>query len=248
MMHTQKCKKCGSEYPFSDEYFCRDGKRKLTLLCKECKRKYNREYYASHLQEAKERHAQYYSQNRDSVLQKQKNYYQENKKRIVARNEEYQLAHKEQHSKSRKKCDLKHRDQYSAQAKKYREEHIDEYRKYQREYYHERYKTDAVWRFSKSVRSNIRDCFKRNGCEKNSKTEELLGISQKEFCNYLLKTYADQYGEEWDGKTPVHIDHITPIASAKSKEDIIALCNYKNLRLLKAEDNLRKGSKINFSI
>ena len=41
-----------------------------------------------------------------------------------------------------------------------------------------------------------------------------------------------------------HIDHIMPLASAKTKEDVIRLNNYINLQPLWAEDNLRKGTKI----
>ena len=219
-----------------------------SCLCKECKREYNKEYRTEHAEEIKKRKHEYYAAHRDAVLQKQKSYYRENKDRSIQRSCEYIRNHKEQHAVSQKKCYLAHREKYLEQARTYREEHIDEIRKYQRAYHHNRYEADDLWKFSKAIRANIRDCFKRNGWKKKSKTEEIIGISSEEFYKHLLKTYAEQYGEEWDGKTPVHIDHITPIASAKSEEDIIALCHYKNLRLLKAKDNLRKGSKQDYII
>lgn len=63
------------------------------------------------------------------------------------------------------------------------------------------------------------------------------------FVNYLLETYKKNYGVEYDNKEKVHIDHITPLSTAKTEEDVIKLCHYSNLQLLKAEDNLKKSNK-----
>ena len=40
------------------------------------------------------------------------------------------------------------------------------------------------------------------------------------------------------------IDHVVPLASAKTAEDMFALCYYTNLQPLWAKDNLRKGAKM----
>ena len=80
------------------------------------------------------------------------------------------------------------------------------------------------------------------------KTEEIIGISLKEFYYYLLKTFKDNYGYEWDGKEPVHIDHINPLKQCNTEEEVIRCCYYTNLQLLKAEDNLKKGDKTNWEL
>lgn len=49
-------------------------------------------------------------------------------------------------------------------------------------------------------------------------------------------------------KGKVDIDHIIPLASAKTKDEIIKLCHYTNLQLLKHSDNLLKGDKLNWQV
>ena len=48
----------------------------------------------------------------------------------------------------------------------------------------------------------------------------------------------------WENQGKWHIDHITPLSSAKTEEEVYRLCHYTNLQPLWAEDNLKKGSKI----
>lgn len=64
----------------------------------------------------------------------------------------------------------------------------------------------------------------------------------------MLETYKKNYGVEWDEKEDVHIDHIIPLTTAESEEDIIRLCHYTNLQLLKAKDNLEKRDKMDWSL
>lgn len=68
------------------------------------------------------------------------------------------------------------------------------------------------------------------------------------FNEHLLKTYKNNYGEEWDGVEKVHIDHIVPLATANTEEEVIKLCHWTNLQLLKEKDNLYKRDKLNYII
>ena len=89
---------------------------------------------------------------------------------------------------------------------------------------------------------------KRGNYKKNTKTYLILGAEYTQVKEHLLKTYKNNYGNEWDGVEKVHIDHKTPLATAKTEQDIIKLCYYTNLQLLKAKDNLKKGSKLNWKL
>lgn len=50
-------------------------------------------------------------------------------------------------------------------------------------------------------------------------------------------------GMNWNNYGMWHIDHIKPLYSAKNENELIELCNYKNLQPLWAKDNLIKGKK-----
>ena len=52
-------------------------------------------------------------------------------------------------------------------------------------------------------------------------------------------------GMNWSNYGEFHIDHIIPLASAKTEQELKKLCHYSNLQPLWAVDNLIKSAKIN---
>ena len=65
---------------------------------------------------------------------------------------------------------------------------------------------------------------------------------------HLRKTFKDNYGYDWDGQEDVHIDHIIPLATANNEEEVLKLCHYTNLQLLKPEDNMSKQDKLDWKL
>jgi len=61
----------------------------------------------------------------------------------------------------------------------------------------------------------------------------------------LRGTFELNYGLpfNWVDTKLLHIDHIIPLVTAKTEEDVIKLNHYSNLQYLFAEDNLEKGAK-----
>jgi hypothetical protein len=48
----------------------------------------------------------------------------------------------------------------------------------------------------------------------------------------------------WENQGEWHLDHIIPISSAQTEEEIFKLNHYSNFQPLWAEDNIKKGNKI----
>lgn len=76
----------------------------------------------------------------------------------------------------------------------------------------------------------------------------MLGCTAKEFYLHLLKTYKENYGENYDEIQEVNIDHIIPLVTAQTKEDVYNLFHFKNLQLLKEEDNRNKSISLTWSL
>jgi len=145
----------------------------------------------------------------------------------------------------------KYREENSDKIIEWREENNFYFKQYRQDnkinianYFKKRIDNDPIFKFKQNVRSLILKSFKRGrrNFKKTDKTEIILGCSIEEFINYICLKFDKGMTLENHGEW--HIDHIIPLASAKTKEDVIKLNNYINLQPLWAKDNLRKGSKI----
>ena len=105
------------------------------------------------------------------------------------------------------------------------------------------YKENPLRKFRDAVRKNVSQSFKRKRkYSKNRHTEEILGCSIEFFREYIEGKFTEgmsleNYGE-WQ------LDHIIPISTARTKDDIIKLCHYTNYQPLWKKDNLSKKDKI----
>lgn len=77
--------------------------------------------------------------------------------------------------------------------------------------------------------------------KKGGKTFSLLGYSPAELVVHVERQFLP--GMNWDNRNLWHIDHIVPISTAKTKEDVIYLNQLSNLRPIWAKDNLKKNNK-----
>lgn len=174
---------------------------------------------------------------------------------------EYRLKNTEKQKLYMKEYYKKNKETLSQKNKKYREEHKEEkriadkiYRKTHREEINkkeiERKEKDHIYKLKCNVRGMIKNSFRRRGFKKKQKAEEVYGCSVNELIAHLIKTYENNYNEQWKWEyiPDVHVDHIKPLANAKTEEEVIKLCHYKNLQLLKAKDNLSKKDKLDWSL
>lgn len=122
--------------------------------------------------------------------------------------------------------------------KQWKDKHPDYFTEWERN----RKSTDEVYRFARATQKTIRYGFKRKGFNKVGKTEEILGCSYDEFRKYIKSKFKEgmtfnNYGE-WE------LDHIIPISSASTIDEVKKLNHYTNFQPLWKEENRRKGSKI----
>jgi hypothetical protein len=93
----------------------------------------------------------------------------------------------------------------------------------------------------------LNDAFRRREYTKSESLKKITGLAVDVLIKYLLKTFKENYGYEWEGQESVHIDHIIPLSTAKTEEDVKKLCHYTNLQLLKAKDNLEKKDRLDWT-
>ena len=70
----------------------------------------------------------------------------------------------------------------------------------------------------------------------------ILGCTCDEFIDYIKSKFKEDMTIDNHGEW--HLDHIIPLATAKTEEDVIRLNHHTNFQPLWAFDNLSKGSKI----
>ena len=104
-----------------------------------------------------------------------------------------------------------------------------------------RKQNDNLFKLKCDLRSLIKESFKRNGNKKITKTEIILGCSFDFFKEYIESKFEswmnwENKGNPKDGIYELNktwdIDHIIPLDSAKTIEDIIKLNHYSNLQPL----------------
>lgn len=160
-----------------------------------------------------------------------KQWCQENKEQLKEKQKKWCQENKEQ----RKEYQKQYQKQYEQENKYKRNE-------YKKEYQKERRKTDVLFKLKHNLRSRTYQAFKNKGYSKNTKTQEVLGVEWK-----VVKTHIERQfkkGMSWSNYGEWHIDHIIPLASANTEEELINLCRYTNLQPLWAEENISKGCKI----
>lgn len=140
--------------------------------------------------------------------------------------------------------------QYTKHPEKFRSnpEVVKQWRQNNPDYIKNKKQTDPLFKLNYNIRSMTSNAFKRacqNKYKKGKKTEYILGCTMETFISYLQNQFKpgmllENYGQ---GPGKWNIDHIIPISSAKTEEEIYKLSHYTNLQPLWWEENMAKGAK-----
>jgi hypothetical protein len=192
----------------------------------------------------KEKKRKYYLENKEKYKKWRKKWHDnpENesyKKEKLKEWRENNVEHLKDYSKNRYE---ENKESISENKKVWRENNKDKINEYRREYQKNRLSKDPLYKLSSSIRNRIGLSFKRNGYTKNSSTYEILGCSFEDFKLYLQDLFKD--GMSWENQGEWHLDHIIPVSSAQTEEEIIKLNHYKNFQPLWAIDNIKKSNSI----
>lgn len=130
----------------------------------------------------------------------------------------------------------------------YKEKNPDYFRnwvegnKNHRKEYIRNYNSSPKNKLKNSLRSRVNELMNKK--YENPKTFDLLGCEFSEFLSHIENKFKD--GMSWDnyGYYGWHIDHIVPLSSAKTEDDLKKLYHFTNLQPLWWKDNLKKGNKI----
>ena len=190
---------------------------------KKKKRELDKKYRENNKESLKLRKHDYYERNKDNIKIKGHERYIKNRESILEQCKKYRNEHK----KERQQYLARNKGRISAQHTKRQKE---------------RKKEDPVFAFKVRVRNSFLTAFKRKNHLKESTTKKLLGCEIQDAWSHLLKTYEINYGHPWDGE-PYQIDHIIPLSTANTKEDVAKLCHYTNLQMLTPKDNRTKSDR-----
>jgi len=127
-------------------------------------------------------------------------------------------------------------------ASEYRKKNKDKINAYRRIYSKKRRKNDSLYKFKKNLRTRTSLAFTTKYWTKNSGNIDMLGTDYETAFKHIESQFTK--GMTWENHGEWHIDHIIPLSSAKTKEEMEKLCHYTNLQPLWKEENLSKGNKI----
>jgi hypothetical protein len=180
----------------------------------------------------------YREANKDKINANAKAYREANKDKLAAKAKAYYKANKDK----RKAYREANKDKRKAYQQAYQKTNKDKVNANAKAYHKAKRKTDHLFKLKGNLRARTYLAFKSKGYKKESKTAKTLGASYKIVKKHLERQFTD--GMNWENYGEWHVDHITPLASANTKDELINLCHFRNLQPLWAEDNLSKGCRI----
>jgi hypothetical protein len=230
-MERKICSKCKEEKEvceFQKNSHSKDGYRSECSLCsKKQKEKTPKEKILKYSKNFRER-------NREKIREQQKKYYQNNINKInFLKKEKRELL-------NQTNSFIKPKTKEELQLTK--QEWIKNNKEVNNQKKRNKYKDNINYKLSLNVRNRMNVFLKSRNIQKRNRTFEIIGCSPEFLKEYLETLFID--GMSWDNRREWHIDHIIPLSSAKTEEELYKLCHYTNLQPLWAKENLKKSNKI----
>lgn len=256
MYILNECSKCNEAKLICDFVKSKTCTFGVSNVCKACNSIYKRNYNTINKDSISNKRKIKYEINKDRILSVKKQRYYENRNEILEKQrlfkslnrdklrryyKNYRLVNSESISRKNKKYKESNSNKLKEKNKEYYRLNKDKISKYRSGYIKKRRKEDSLYNLKLRMRSRLYSAIVKNGYVKSNTTESIIGCSFDYLKTYIESKFID--GMSWDNFGSWHIDHIIPLASAKTKEELLKLSHYTNLQPLWAKDNLIKGSK-----
>jgi hypothetical protein len=232
-METKVCSKCNVEKNICEFGKLKSSKDGYRYFCKNCRNNIEKTYEGDNVLERKkkwrnnnkEKIKKHYLEVRQTLLDYQKKYKQDNLDKVSERRKKYYNINKKEilyKNKIYRKNTKNIRNIYESNKKK----------------------NNTVYSLLCGMRSRLCNYLKSNNITKKNKTFDIVGCTPEFLKEHLENKFTE--GMSWENHDLYgwHIDHIIPLSSAKTEEEIYKLCHYSNLQPLWAGDNLSKGNKV----
>jgi len=225
IMETKICCKCKLNKElskFGKHKRSKDGLRYECNTCHSLDSKKNRE------------------ENPEKITNIKKKNYNLNKELSLSRSKLWRKLNPDKFNDSQKQWKLNNKEKYDLYLKTWRSENRESINNYSKM----RKQSDPIFRLKTNVRARVYNFLKSKNIVKNNKTFDIVGCTPQFLKEYLENKFTE--GMSWVNHSQYgwHIDHIIPLSSAKTEEEIHKLCHYTNLQPLWAKDNLVKGTKL----
>ena len=222
------------------------------LKAKEIANERAKKWYEKNKEKAKLTRQEYYENNKDKKKTNDIKYRENNKEKIKKSNTKYRKNNKEKVKELEKNRVKKYRENNKEKIKEstklYRENNkekiknaMTKWRIENPDYIKNRKNIDSLFKLKCSIKTIIYKSLHYNNYYKKSKTNDILGCSYEEFRAYvesLWKSWMnwDNYGNPKDGIYELNktwdIDHIIPLSSATTEEELLKLNHFSNLQPL----------------
>jgi hypothetical protein len=152
---------------------------------------------------------------------------------------EYQKNNREKKCSISKKYYEKNKDKILSKVVR-----TDETRKKYNEWRRNKKINNPMYKLTDNVRHRLKEYLKITNIVKTERTFDIVGCTPPELKDHLEEQFV--VGMSWDnhGYNGWHIDHIIPLSSAKTEEEIYKLSHYTNLQPMWGKDNIKKGNKL----
>lgn len=235
------CSKCLLEKDVCEFHKHRGTNDGYYTICKICRKPISEKYLEDNRELINTRRSKKYYENHEKNLVKDRERIKNEREKRLKNSKKYYENNKDKVKEYQKKHYELNKETYIKKARDWGKNNQEQKNNKVNERNKIRKKEDILFKLKTKLKTDIYISLKRR---KKSKTlEQIIGLSLDNYKKYIENQFEDWMTWENWGLYTWHIDHIIPLSSAKTEDEVYLLWHYSNLRPLSAQENLKKGKK-----